>query len=174
MKKILSIILTVIIIACAVPVCSCAEAKDEKIVIELRSDIAGMTYRDYEKFAIIRSDNIRFDLSEDPDPAFVTNCVGSIIFDEMKPGRKYVICYTFYAADGFEIPDEMNEDTIEIICSENVNPYWYGKTVGPLRDGQPLYSLTMHTEVRVDGNFFQNLFGRIADLILRIKAWSPY
>lgn len=174
MKKTLSFILAFMMILSCFSCFACAQSKDDKIVIELRSDIAGMTIDDYRDFAIIHSDNIVFDETQRSDPISLTDCVGNYYDGKMKPGRTYNIWYTLYAADGFEIPDEMNDDTIELICGEGTDAYWYGKTVGTGKDGGCLASLSIWTEVRVDGNFFQNLFGRIADFFLKVRSWSPY
>ena len=173
MKKVIAVITAILIMIPAFSFGSYA-AEDKKIVIELRSDIASMTCDDYRSFALIKSDNIVFDETQRSDPLILTDCVGNIYTGKMKAGRTYSIWYTFYAADGFEIPDEMNDDTIEIICGKGVNAFWYGKTVGTGKDGERLYSLSVWTDVRVDGNFFQNIFGRLADLFLKIKSWSPY
>lgn len=153
---------------------ACAQPEDKKIVIELRSDIASMTIDDYKDFAVIHSDNIMFDETQRSDPVGLTDCVGNYYPDGMKPGRTYNIWYTLYAVDGFEIPDEMNDETIELICGKGTDAYWYGKTVGTGKDGGCLASLSIWTEVKVDGNFFQNIFGAIADLFLKIRSWSPY
>ena len=174
MKKIISVFLVFVYIVSGVSFCVSAQPKDEKIVIELRSDIAGMTIDDYRDFAVIRSDNIVFDETQRSDPVYVADCTGNMYFEKMKPGRVYRIGYTLYAADGFEIPVEFDENNIEFICSDNVDVYWYGKTIGTGKDGGCLASLSVWTEVKVDGNFFQNIFGAIADWLLKIKSWSPY
>ena len=174
MKKVLSMLMAALLMISAVTFPTYAQSRDEKIVIELRSDIAGMTRDDYRDFAVIKSDNIVFDETERYDPISLTDCVGNYYEGKMKPGRTYSIWYTLYAADGFEIPDEMNDETIEIICGKGTDAYWYGKTVGTGKNGGCLASLSIWTEVKVDGNFFQNIFGTLADLFLKIKSWSPY
>lgn len=170
MKKTISAVLVFILLISVVSFSSFAKEKDKKIVIELRSDIAGMTCEDFKDFALIRSDNIMFNETKNSDPIILTDCVGNIYSGEMKSGRTYTICYSFYASDDFEIPEKLTDENIELICGKGVNPYWYGRAEGADKE----YALSVYTTVKVDGNFFQNFFGGIADVFLKIKSWSPY
>lgn len=169
MKKALCIFLTVI---CLLSVCimpASAQNKEAKISVTINTDISGLDCYDYKEFAVINNDAIRF---RDYENGFlqVNDYSGDVYFGKLKPGRKYNIDFSFSPKDGYTLPDEMNESNTEIICSENCDVYWYGITVG--RDCE--HFAEIHAEITVDGNFFQMLFGRIADWWIKIKAWSPY
>lgn len=174
MKKLLAMLMSFLFIVISVPVSAYGANEKTKTVIELKSNIASCTYEDYEKFALIKSDDVVFDESQRSDPVLVTDYAGTPYFDKIKAGRTYYIYYTLYAAEEFEIPDKYNEDNIEFICDKGCEVFWYGTTVGTGKDGEKIKSLSVWTKVKVDGNFLQNLFGKIADIYLKITAWSPY
>ena len=174
MKKVLSLFLAVLVMIPFFALTSSAENENEKIVIELRSDISGLCADDYEKLAQIKSGNIAFDTVDRDSPIIIADYAGNVYFDKMKPGRDYTIDYLFVPVNGYEIPDDINEKDIEFICPENCTVWWYGKAVGACVDGVRSTYIMVYTEVRVDGNLFQNIFGRLADIFLKIKAWSPY
>ncbi len=160
----------------AIPLFAFAENEPEssKIVIELRSDIAGKTAKDYRECAVILSDNVIFDESQSSDAVLLTDYVGNIYDGEMKPGRTYVLWYTLYAADGFEIPDELDESNTEIICGKGAECYGCFKTVETDEEGNSVDSISLLTEVKVDGNLFQNIIGAIMDFFLKMMSWSMF
>lgn len=176
MKKALSLLTAVLMIISAIPLFAFAENEPEssKIVIELRSDIAGKTVNDYRDYAIIKSDNVIFDESQGSDAVLLCDYVGNIYTGKMKAGRTYTIWYTLYAADGFEIPDELDESNTEIICGKGVDCFGCFKCIGNDGEGNPLDSISLLTEVKVDGNPFQNFIGTIMDFFLKMMSWSMY
>lgn len=147
-----------------------AQEKIDKLSVSFSNDIVGLTDRDIDRFKVETSDNIVFD----DDPILVADYTGAAYLGEIKPGRTYYIYYDFVAADGYELPDEVSEKNVSVQCGEGCSVIWFGKTIGPYVDGKPSYGLMFYTKVKTPGNFFQRFFGRIADIFLKIKAWSPY
>ncbi|MBP9989785.1 MAG: hypothetical protein KBT46_09850 [Ruminococcus sp.] len=173
MKKIIALllVLTGLISFNVFPVS--AEA-DIAAMIELNSNISGYTYQDYEKFVEIKSDKIDFYIPKNSDVALVADYRGSMYLGDLKPGRTYYIYYYFAPNEGYEIPDELNDSNFKIDCGS-------GCSVVSLRKVAMYYSfektiplIALDTKVVVDGNIFQKIIGRIQDIILKIKSWSPY
>lgn len=170
MKKSLSVFLAVLLMTSALLMPVNAREKIDSISVSFSSDLAGLTDKDIDSFKVEASDNIILD----DDPVLVADYTGAAYLGEIKPGRTYYIYYDFIAADGYELPDEVNDENISINCADGVSVIWYGKTIGPYIDGKPSEGLMFFTKLEAPGNFFQRFFGRIADIFLKIKAWSPY
>lgn len=169
MKKILSVFLVslLFVLLCAMP--GAAAESTAPIVIHIRNDIAGLdsTSRD---FCEILSGDIVFNESPNTTTVGVYNYAESIYTDKLKPGRTYHIDYAFTAKEGTTLPEELTEENISFQCDKGCTVWWYGITTG----AENAKGLAVNTSVTVPGNPFQMFFGRIADIILKIKAWSPY
>ena len=174
MKKAIAIILSLLVLISASVVCVGAQAKDEKISIEFRSDISGLDYKDKDKLAIIHSDNIAFNSIDRFSPLQINDYVGDVYLDKLKPGRTYTFSYSFEAKDGYTIPENPGEDDVEFICGKGCKVWWYHRSQGTDDNGCTCYFFDVYTEVTVDGNFFQLLFGRLTDSIRKLLSWSPY
>lgn len=170
MKKCLSVFLAVMFVISAMLLPVNAKEKIDEISVSFSGDLVGLTDKDIDRFKVEISDNITLD----DDPILVADYTGAAYLGEIKPGRTYYIYYDFVAADGYELPDEINEENVSIECGKGVSVIWFGKTVGPYIDGKPSYGMMFFTKLEAPGNFFQRFFGRIADIFLKIKAWSPY
>ncbi|MCQ2479054.1 MAG: hypothetical protein MJ120_00335 [Clostridia bacterium] len=173
MKKIISIFLCLTLALCCFSMSVSAAENNEKITLYLKSDLSGATYENCERFIEIKSGNIVLDTVNRDDPVFVSSYVGDVYLDELKSGRTYYVDYTFIAKEG-TLPDEINDSNIEFICDKGCEALWYSKAVGTGADGSRIEVLLVNTKVQVNGNFFQRLFGKIADAIAKILAWSPY
>ena len=170
MKKCLSVFFAVLFVFSALFIPVNAKEKIDSISVGFSNDLVGLTDKDIENFKVKTSDNIVLD----DDPILVADYTGAAYLGKIKPGRTYYIYYDFVATDGYELPDEINEENIDINCDDGVSVIWYGKTIGPYVDGKPSEGLMFFTKLEAPGNFFQRFFGRIADIFLKIKAWSPY
>ncbi len=173
MKRAVSILLCLTLTLCYFSMSVSAAENNEKITLYLKSDLSGATYENCERFIEIRSGNIALDTVNRDDPVFVSTYVGNVYFDELKSGRTYYVNYTFIAKDG-TLPNEINDGNIDFICDKGCEVLWYSKAVGTGADGSRIEVLLVNTKVQVNGNFFQRLFGKIADTIAKIFAWSPY
>lgn len=170
MKKYISVFLAALLMMTALFIPVDAAEKIDSISFSFSNDLVGLTDKDIDSFKVETSDNVIFD----DDPILVADYTGAAYLGEIRPGRTYYIYYDFVAADGYELPDEVNEENISIKCDDGVSVIWYGKTIGPYIDGKPSEGLMFFTKLEAPGNFFQRLFGRIADIFLKIRAWSPY
>ena len=174
MKKTIAFFLAFIMLF-AFPLSSFAFEKADDISIRLTNDIAGLDYNDYEKIAIILSDSITYTNTLRYNCIQINDYAGNVYLEKMKPGRTYSVHLSFMPAEGFEFPEELTSSMVNIICEEGCTVWWWGKTVGTADDGvSKEYFLSVSAEITVKGNFFQRIFGRLADIFLKIKAWSPY
>lgn len=174
MKKFLSVFLIVSILISLLTLNVFAKEKIHSADIELKSNIAGLDYNDYEKIAIIKSDSIKFNDSKNCDCIILSDYAGNLYFDKLKPGRTYYIQYSFIATDGYELPESKDDLQLNTVCDKGCQEIWYGIAHGTDSNYGPQLSIMLNTKVTVDGNFFQRFFGKIADTILKIKAWAPY
>lgn len=170
MKKSLSVFMATLLLISALMVSAGAENVDQKISVHLKSDISGLTYEDCDQLAVDLSDNIVFD----DDPILISDHAGNLCFDKLKAGRTYTIYYRFIMKDGYDFPNMLDDETVQIECDPGCTVYWYGKTTGNDGHGNPEYSITLFAEIQVKGTFFERLFGKIADFFLKLSAWSPY
>ena len=138
------------------------------------SDIAGLTGEDYDKLADISSGNLEFRVLDGKVRVGIHDCVGTPYNGEFKPGRTYEIDYEFVAAEGYVLPKDFTGDELDFTCDKGCKVYScrYIDNLPAHVPQIPLLYVT--TEVRVDGNLFQRIIGKIADIILEIRAWSLY
>lgn len=174
MKKFSSVFLIVSILISLLTFNAFAKEKISSADIELKSNVAGLDYNDYESLAIINSDNIKFNDSKNCDCIILSDYAGNLYFDKLKPGRTYYIQYSFIATDGYELPESKDDFQLNTVCDKGCQEIWYGIAHGTDSNYEPQLSIMLNTKVTVDGNFFQRFFGKIADTILKIKAWAPY
>mgnify|MGYP003337845719 CR=1 FL=1 len=173
-KRLLAILLALISSLTLVTVPALAAEFSDVISVEIKSDIAGLTEADFEKMLIVKSGNIRFDDLTPFSTINLSDYSGNPYFDKLKPGRTYNIWFTLRAEDGYTLPEVLNAQNTQISCGKNVNVYWYGITTGTDSEGEPCHFVAFWTEITVDGNPLQMFFGRILDVFLKIKSWSPY
>ena len=175
MKKIISLFFAVLFAVSILPVSSFAKEENEKIVLEFYSDVGGKTYLDRESLCtIVSGDVMHNDIYEAYADVSVSDYSCNSYLDEMKKGRTYYIDYLFLPKEGCDLPEEINDETVSFICEKGCEVIWFGETRGYKKNGETFRSFSVHTKVNADGNFFQKLFGRIADIFLKIKTWSLY
>ena len=174
MKRILSVILSVLLVLPIFVIGVSGESENKKISIEFRSDIAGLDYTDVEKLAVINSDNISYNSSRRFSPLQINDYTGDVYLDKLKPGRTYYFTYSFEAINGYEIPASLDESDVDFTCGKGTTVIWYHRSQGTSDTGEKCYFFDVYTKVTVDGNFFQLLFGKIIDFFNKLTAWSPY
>ena len=174
MKKVLSIFLTVVILVLPFSFAAGAKEYDSVISITLNDDIAGFDYTAPERIAVITSDNVVFEADGDSSALQINDYAGNVYLDKLRPGRTYTFSYSITPADGFTIPDTLDDTNVNITCADGARVIYYAKAQGAYKDGKPTYSLLLYTQVTVKGTAFQRIIGRILDFILKIKAWSLY
>ena len=178
MKKALSVVLAVCILCGCFMISAFAEDKPMGTVrVRLNSNVAGKTESDYADFIEILSDNAVYRFSG-AGPVSVSDYAGTPENGKLVAGRRYSVSYCLDAADGYVLPDALNDGDIEIECGKNVTVYAKQIVSANYRtdDGEfvPYRGLRIVASITVDGNIIQRLFGMIHDLILKIQAWSLY
>lgn len=131
-----------------------------------RSDIGGCSQEDTDSFVSDVSGGVH--LKE----VTVYNAASETFEGELKPGRKYYFYFVFAADDGFVLPDKTDGVKLSAVTDDGCEVVWSGVTVGYGKD-DPHY-FEVHTVTVTDGNFIQHFVGKICDIILRLKTWSPY
>ena len=175
MKKAFSVLLAL----CAVCCCLLPAAAVEMgtIKVKLNSDLAGLTEKDVVGFIEIKSDNV-VSSQQDGGPVSVADYSGTPEFGALVAGRTYFIDYALVAADGYTLPDKVEDLDVEIECGKGVTVYHTPIVSGPYRDEDGVMreykGFRIQAKVVVDGNAFQRIIGWIHDLILKIEAWSLY
>ncbi len=170
-KKALSVILSLLFVFSVLPAAAARTA--ENMTVELFSDVAGASDRDVERFISVSEGLVPNNITG--VPVSVYDCIGTPYFDKLKPGRSYTVYYSILPAEGYEFPDEVSLDNMTVKTAKGNTVYWCGKTHG-LQDSEGVWrqSVEIQTTLRVDGNAFQMFFGRLVELFMKIRSWSPY
>ncbi|MCR4615422.1 MAG: hypothetical protein K5756_04660 [Clostridiales bacterium] len=177
MKKAISILFALIFALSVLTLPASAKSADAvqyaKISAVFHSDIAGITDKDYDRLVDLSGGDLKFREAFNEVRVTVHDCVGKTYEGVLKPGRTYEISYEFIAEDGYELPKDVKKNDEGFVCGKGCTVYscQYISNVAPNTSGPLLY---VTTGVLVDCNVFQWIFGKIADLILEIRAWSLY
>lgn len=178
MKKIVSVLLVVLLAALSLMPFSAAEGrKTADVSVRLFSDLAGLDYRQPEKFAAPLSDGIEFNTFLGLDPVLVCDYAGNMYEGKIKAGRTYTVSVSFEAADGYELPSEISEKNVSVEKDGSIDMLYVSKTGGAYNiDGvmTPHEAVKITYMITVPSNAFQRLIGMLADLFLKIRSWSLY
>lgn len=175
LKKIICMLLALSVVCfCMLP----AAAKETGVIsLRLNSNIAGRTERDVAQLIEIRSGNVVFSEYR-TSPVSVSDFAGTPDSGKLRAGRSYDISYQLSAAEGYELPETVTADNVQIECGKGVNVYSVQITSGTYREDNgelvTCRGLLIRAAVVVDGNVFQRVIGWFHDLILKAKAWSLY
>ncbi len=147
------------------------------ISVRLNSNIAGLTKRDVQQLFELHSDNVEYGL-RGGDPVSVADYGGTEESGRLVAGRTYSVYYVLSAADGWVLPDQLTENSLDISCGKGVKVISKAIVTSPVRmeDGSfdVKRGVQIFAQVVVDGNVFQRVIGFLHDLILKVKAWSLY
>lgn len=177
LKKCISVLLAVCAVCCCCMLPAAAERELGVISVRLNSDVAGCTQESTQALIELLSDNVVYK----PDrvhPVSVSDYAGTVEYCPLVAGRTYFVTYMLSAADGYTLPDKLQDGDVQIECGKGVTVYATQITVASIRgeDGTFTYekSLTIQARVLVDGNIFQRIVGWIYDQYLKLRAWSLY
>ena len=175
MKKTISVLLVCLFAVSTILCMPAHAATNEVITLHLKSDLDGVKPDEYEKFADVNCDIVVFDTREGKEPVYASDFAGSMYTDALKAGRTYSVYYVFIPANGYELPEKLDENNLKIECDKGVTVYDCAITSDPSRE-QPeeQHAVRIFAQVKVDGNIFQRIFGRLYDIYLKIRAWSLY
>ncbi len=175
-KKSVSLILAVCSLCCLL--LPAAADNTGVISVKISSDIAGLTENDAEKLIEIKSPGIIYSARGD-GPVSFSDYAGTSFDGELTAGRVYYIDYMLTAAEGYTLPDKIEEGDIDIECGRGVKVISAQIVTAKIREGDTaefteFRGLKIFAEVTVDSNIFQRIAGFIYDMILKIRAWSLY
>ena len=176
LKKSIALFLAVCAVCCCL-LPAAAQAEIGPMAVKLNSNIAGCTNRDVDQLIELESDNIILS-TRDKEPVYIVDYAGTSVSGEVVAGRTYFAYYVLEAAEGYALPDALEEGDISIACGKGVSVISTQIVTAPTKiDGvwvESFRGLRIYAKVLVDGSFFQRLIGRIHDVILKIRAWSLY
>jgi hypothetical protein len=177
LKKIVSAVLAALIICLCMSPALAAEIKPDIISIKLSSDVNGYSENDFEKFIEIKSDNVVFSSRHNP-PISVSDYAGTTYNGKVKSGRSYYISYYLDAAEGFTLPEKLDDSNISIECGKGADVFSKQIVTGTIKDDDgtstTVKGIMIQAKVTVDGNLIQRIIGLISDLYLKARAWSLY
>ena len=178
LKRTISILLVICaVLGCIMPAFA-QESTGGKISLRINSDIAGLTEKDAEKLIEIKGGNVVYSTRGD-GPVSINDYAGTHTAEPLAAGRTYNIYYTLTAADGSTLPDSLIEKDLEIECGKGVTVISSQIVTAKEKTEDGIFienfrGLMIYAVVKVDGNVFQQIYGFIYDLILKIRAWSLY
>ena len=175
-KKVLSVLLSLLIVcSCLLPAVALKECGT--ISVRLNSNIAGLTKNDVQKLIELRSDNVKYGIRTS-EPIGIANYAGSSENGKLVAGRSYTISYYLSAADGYVLPDQLSDSSLDISCGKGVSVISKSIVTSNIRleDGSfdEVKGIRIFASVVVDGNFFQRLTGLFYDFFLKVKAFQLY
>lgn len=165
MKKLVSILLVICCMAALLSTAALGADSVGDIVLEFRTNVAGMTVQDYDKYIFVNSGNVYLN----PSNFQINDYAGNVCLGKMQAGRTYTLTCTFYAEDGYEFPADFSAKDVQIICPSGCKVYSC-----QLAQGANGLVLSVHAQIRVDGNLLQRISGGLADRVSKLRAWSPY
>ena len=178
-KAVCALLVLCALSCCLLPAASAAAAQPTGVItLKLKSDVAGCLYLNSDNFIEITSDNVVLNTNRDA-PVSVSDYAGTVYYCPLVAGRTYYVNYELVAADGYELPDQLNEGDVQIECDKGMTVYSVQIVQANTRDenGEVKHfkGLLIHASVVVDSNhFWQRPFGFLYDIYLKIRAWSLY
>ncbi|MCR5150497.1 MAG: hypothetical protein K6B52_04675 [Clostridiales bacterium] len=176
LKKTLSLIFLLFIILNIFSLSSFA-AQADKVSLKINSDIAGKTYEDFDSLIEIKSDNVVLNMRHN-QPVHISDYAGTVMFGEVKAGRKYYIDYSLSPAQGYTLPEKEYDGFFEIETEKGVKIISARITGGKIRNEngelEKTEGVLIRAQVQIDGNLLQRIAGFIYDAYLKIKAWQLY
>ena len=136
-----------IMVLALVLLCGClllpvhAESSVGAVKLRLRSDVAGYACSDYTRFMEIVSGNVIYN-TRSAGPVYASDYGGTSDHGKLVAGRTYYVSYVVQAADGYALPDKIDE--VLDVCRTAINrryrlmPYVYTLFQEASRDGMPV------------------------------------
>ncbi len=180
MKKLLCILLACCIFIPGLTGASGANSETDAIVLCLHCSVAGCTCADYEKLIEIQSPQVQFrQWKQKAYPVDIDNAASFSEYEPMTAGRTYYITYYLAAAEGYTLPDALEEGDVVLKCDKGVEVILCGivdyySPSGSPRNGTTVRTLRIVAKVVVDSSFFQRIIGWFQDVFLKIRSWQLY
>ncbi len=180
MKRWICVWLALCILCCGSAMTTAAAAEPEKDVISLylHSDVAGCTEKDADKLLEIRSPQVEY-YNSSSCPVSIATASGGGEYAHMEAGRQYTITYTLVAADGYTLPETIDEVELAIECGKGVKVL--SSRIAELyvrrdENGKDIRVrvLRILANVVVDSTVLQRIIGWFKDLYLKIRWWQLY
>ena len=140
----------------------------------IHSDIANLTENDREKLLTVEELPLAF--CETGAPAvLIADAAGTQTTKRIVAGRTYTICFTLVPVGGYVLPETVDNSTFSVRCGKGASLVSVGKVRFPqAQDEANQEGVQIIAQVRADGNLWERLFGKVADLWLKVRAWSVY
>ncbi len=177
MRKTIAVLLAAIMLFGCLSVTAFAEEPVGQIRVRLKSDVAGATQEDVQRFIELTSGHavLGFQWNE---PVSVADYAGTPESGKLVAGRTYYVDYVLGAAEGYVLPETLTDENLVIECEKGVTVISRQIVTASVRNetgGFTNYKgLRGYAKLVVDGNAIQRMVGILHDLILKIKAWSLY
>ena len=177
LKRTMSALLAVCLLCCCLLPAAAAKPTG-RIALKLNSDVAGCLYLNSDNFIEILSDNVILDPDRNA-PVSVSDYAGTVNFCPLEAGRTYYVSYELVAADGYELPEKLNDGDVQIECGKGVTVLSTQITRKSVRGDDGVIDnakgLLIRSKIVVDSNrFYKRVFGFLYDIYLKIRAWSLY
>ena len=177
MKRTFALMLVLVLLCGCLLLPAHAEAPVGAVKLRLRSDVAGYSCKDYTRFMEIVSGNVVYSTGS-AGPVYASDYGGTSDDGKLVAGRTYYVSYVVQAADGYTLPDKIDDVQLSFDCGKGVSVITSQIVVGNYRTDDGTFvrskSLRVYAELVVDGNIFQRIVGYFTDLYLKIRAWSLY
>lgn len=176
MKKLVSLTLVLFLTLCCFIPLAAAEPACGTIRIRLNSDVAGCTEQDVDRLIELLSPQVTW-YNNPIGPVSIANAAGGSEHAHMEAGREYAVTYMLQAADGYELPAELEDGDVVFECGKGVSVV-YCKIAEMAVPGGDKYD--RHRAIRIiatvipDCNFIQRIIGLFKDILLKIRSWQLY
>ena len=167
MKKLFSIILVAVILMCPVSVFAYTRVPISSVGIEIKSDISGLTAKDYQEFITIHDENVAFLWLDSDPPVTVTTADGTKYNRPFVAGEKYNVSVCVAPKEDLFCFSPVYLRGVTVI-GENAELVNYTLTV---LDGGMTY-LTINAEITVDElDFFESIAKKFSDFFEKIREF---
>ena len=142
--------------------------------IYIHSDIANLTENDREQLLTVEGLPLAF--CETGAPAvLIADAAGTQTTEKIVAGRTYTLYFTLTPVGGYVLPEAVDNSTFSVRCSKGASLLSVGKVRFPQAQDEANHEgVQIIAQVRADGNLWERLFGKLADLCLKVRAWSLY
>ena len=177
MKRTFALMLALILLCGCLLLPVHAESSVGAVKLRLRSDVAGYACSDYSRFMEIVSGNVIYN-TRSAGPVYASDYGGTSDHGKLVAGRTYYVSYVVQAADGYALPDKIDDVDLSFDCGKGVSVITSQIVVADVRTDDGTFvrykGLRVYAKLVVDGNIFQRIAGYFTDLYLKIRAWSLY
>ena len=120
MKRTFALLLALILLCGCLLLPVHAESSVGAVKLRLRSDVAGYACSDYSRFMEILSGNVIYN-TRSAGPVYASDYGGTSDHGKLVAGRTYYVSYVVQAADGYALPDKIDDVDLSFDCGKGVS-----------------------------------------------------